>query len=106
MTDNAKRTGAAMEAHYQFLLWLMAALEKFPKSHKFTVGDRIETTALDVLEGLIEATYTRERDRRALIASARARIGRSRFTRAIASGTPTFFAATFTAISQLSTIRS
>jgi hypothetical protein len=34
MTDNAKRTGAAIEAHYQFLLWLGPALEKFPKSYK------------------------------------------------------------------------
>jgi len=61
MTDNAKRTGAAIEAHYQFLLWLGPTLEKFPKTHKFTLGDRIQNQALDVLEALIEATYTRER---------------------------------------------
>jgi hypothetical protein len=29
--------------------------EKFPKSHKFTIGDRIEIAALDVL------TYTKGR---------------------------------------------
>ena len=61
MTDNSKRTGAAIEAHYQFLAWLVPTIEKFPKSHKFTIGDRIETIAIDVLEALIEATYTRER---------------------------------------------
>jgi 23S rRNA-intervening sequence protein len=61
MTDNSKRTGAAVEAHYQFLLWLAPALEKFPRSHKFTTGDRIHGLALDVLESLIEATYTKER---------------------------------------------
>jgi hypothetical protein len=61
MTDNSKRTGAAIEAHYQFLAWLAPTIEKFPKSHKFTVGDRIETIALDVLEALIEGTYTKER---------------------------------------------
>src|SRR6516225_7531921 len=61
MTDNSRRTGAATEAHYRFVVWLAAAIEKFPKSHKFTIGERIETTALDVLEALIEATYTRER---------------------------------------------
>jgi hypothetical protein len=37
-------------------------VEKFPRSHKFTIGDRIEATALDVLESLIEATYTKERN--------------------------------------------
>lgn len=61
MTDNSKRTGAAIEAHYQFLVWLLPTVEKIPRSHKFTLGDRIEDTALDVLEALIEATYTRER---------------------------------------------
>ena len=43
MADNAKRTGAALEAHYQFLVWLLPTVEKFPKSHKFTLGDRIES---------------------------------------------------------------
>jgi 23S rRNA-intervening sequence protein len=61
MRDNSKRTGAAIEAHYQFLMWLVPAIEKFPRSHKFTTGDRIESLALDVLETLIEATYTKER---------------------------------------------
>ena len=63
MMDNSRRTGAAIEAHYRFLAWLAPTIEKFPKSHKFTVGDRIETIALDVLEALIEATYTKERTR-------------------------------------------
>ncbi len=61
MTDNAKQTGAAIEAHYQFLTWLVPAVEKFPKSQKFTLGDRIQGAALDVLESLIEATYTKDR---------------------------------------------
>jgi hypothetical protein len=61
MTNNSKRTGASIEAHYQFLVWLLPTVEKFPRSHKFTIGDRIEGSALDVLEALIEATYTRDR---------------------------------------------
>ena len=61
MIDNSRRTGAAIEAHYQFLAWLMPTIERFPRSHKFTIGDRIQNTALDVLEALIEATYTRDR---------------------------------------------
>ena len=35
------------------------AVEKFPRSQKFLLGDRIQSTALDVLERLIEATYTK-----------------------------------------------
>ena len=61
MTDNARRTGPALEAHRQFLLWLVPTVEKFPRSQKFLLGDRIQATALDVLEALIEATYTRDR---------------------------------------------
>ena len=34
----------------------------FPRSQKFLLGDRIQSTATDVLEALIEATYTRRRD--------------------------------------------
>jgi hypothetical protein len=61
MDNNSKQTGAAIEAHYQFLAWLLPTIEKFPRSQKFTLGDRIEIIALDVLEALIEATYTMER---------------------------------------------
>jgi len=61
MSDNARRTGSAVEAHFQFLMWLIPAVEKFPRTQKFLLGDRLQTTALDVLECLIEATYTRDR---------------------------------------------
>ena len=56
-----RRTGPALETMYRFLLWLVPAVEKFPRRQKFLLGDRIQTTALDVLERLIEATYTRAR---------------------------------------------
>jgi hypothetical protein len=69
MADNSRPTGAAVEAHYQFLAWLVPTIEKFPKSHKFTIGNRIETIALDVLEALIEATYTKERTQLMLVAA-------------------------------------
>ncbi|MEZ5776395.1 MAG: four helix bundle protein [Hyphomicrobiaceae bacterium] len=77
MTDNARRTGPALEAHRQFLLWLVPAVEKFPRSQKFLLGDRIQSTALDVLECLIEATYTRER--RGHLAKANLGLERLRF---------------------------
>ena len=55
--DGARNTGAALEAHYRFVLWLVPAVERFPRSRKFLMGDRIQGAALDVLERLIEATY-------------------------------------------------
>ena len=60
--DRARETGPALEAHYQFLLWLVPAVDGFPRRQKFLLGDRIQRTALDVLEALVEATYTKRRD--------------------------------------------
>lgn len=59
--DAARRTGPVLEATYQFLLWLVPTVEKFPRSQKFLLGDRLQKTALDVLDGLVEATYSRNR---------------------------------------------
>ena len=60
--DHGRRGGPALEKAYQFVLWLVPALDKFPRSQRFLLGDRIETTALAVLEGLIEATYSKQVD--------------------------------------------
>ena len=83
MADNARRTGPALEAHYQFLQWLIPTVEKFPRSQKFMLGDRIQETALYVLEALIEATYTR--DRRGHLARANLGLEKLRFFFRLAS---------------------
>jgi len=46
---------------YDFLLWIIPKLEKFPRSQKFLIGDRIETILLDVLDLLIEAAYSKSK---------------------------------------------
>jgi hypothetical protein len=46
--DNARRTGPILEAMYRFVLRLIPTVEKFPRSQKFLLGDRIQATALDV----------------------------------------------------------
>ncbi len=61
MTSEARKTGPSVEAHFQFLLWIIPTIEKFPRDQKFLLGDRIQKVAVDVLEALIEATYKRER---------------------------------------------
>lgn len=61
--DAARKSGPALEAMYRFILWLIPTLDKLPRSQKFLLGDRIQATALDVLERLIEATYSRARER-------------------------------------------
>jgi hypothetical protein len=59
--DHARRTGPALEGMYRFVLWLVPTVEKFPRSQKFLLGDRIQGAALDVIESLVAATYTRRR---------------------------------------------
>ena len=60
-SDNARRTGLALEAMYRFMLWLVPTVEKFPRRQKFLLGDRIQATALDVVARRVEAIYTRSR---------------------------------------------
>ena len=43
LSDNARRTGPAVEAMYRFLLWLVPTVEKFPRSRTFRLeGRRID----------------------------------------------------------------
>lgn len=58
--NHSRRTGPALEKWYQFLRWLGPVVEGFARSHKFTLGERIFSGALDVLDRLIEATYSRQ----------------------------------------------
>ena len=46
---------------YDILKWLIPQMSRFPRSHKFTLGDRITNLGLDVLMLLVEANYTRDR---------------------------------------------
>ncbi|MCZ0931661.1 MAG: diversity-generating retroelement protein Avd [Oligoflexia bacterium] len=45
----------------EFLKWLLPALEKFPKKSRFTITNRIENLALDIVELFIEAKYQKEK---------------------------------------------
>jgi four helix bundle protein len=40
---------------YDLILWLYPAVNKFPKSQRFILGQQIENTILEILKGIIEA---------------------------------------------------
>lgn len=44
-----------------FLAWLLPVTEGFPKKVRFTFSERLNNLALDVVEDLIEARYTRQK---------------------------------------------
>ena len=52
----------AVQACHELLLWLIPHLDKFPRVRRFTLGERIETGLLEVLELLVETAYTRNKE--------------------------------------------
>lgn len=52
-------TPKALQDTYDLILWMIPSLSKFPRDQRFLLGDRIQTTLLDVLESLAEASYSR-----------------------------------------------
>ena len=46
---------------YDLILWSCNHTGRFPRSHRFVLGERIERTLYDLLETLIRARYRRER---------------------------------------------
>ncbi len=46
---------------YDFILWIIPKLEKYPKTQKFLLADRIEQLMLDILELLIRAAYSKKK---------------------------------------------
>jgi len=43
---------------YGFALWLLPKVETFPRSYRFTIGERLSAQGLDVLLILTEAAYS------------------------------------------------
>lgn len=56
-----RREVNAISKIYDFILWMIPKIDKFPRNQKFLIGDRLETLLLDTLETLIEAAYTKKK---------------------------------------------
>ncbi|NUO78723.1 four helix bundle protein [candidate division KSB1 bacterium] len=54
-----KEPATILSQMYDFLLYLVPQLSKFPRDHKFMLGDRTQVLAHDILDDLISAYYTR-----------------------------------------------
>ncbi len=46
---------------YDLFLWLVTHVAKFPRSHKFVLGDRLQSRMLMVVELLIQAAYSKDK---------------------------------------------
>jgi hypothetical protein len=62
---------------YDFSLWLIQKVERFPRSYRFSVGDRLVSSVLDLLLRLVDAAYTREK--LAILTEVNAMLNRMRY---------------------------
>lgn len=46
---------------YATLDWILNAVEKFPRNARFSIASRIADAALDAMETIVEAIYTKNR---------------------------------------------
>ncbi len=61
----------AVQSCHELIAWMIPQLDKFPRVRRFTLGERIETGLLSVLERLIEAAYGHTREQSLLRANLR-----------------------------------
>ena len=54
-------TPQAVQACHELLRWLIPHLDKFPRVRRFTLGERLESVLLEVLEATVESAYTRNK---------------------------------------------
>ena len=51
----------AVQDCHNLLIWLIPLLDDFPRSRRFTLGERLEAGLIDILECLVEAAYSRNK---------------------------------------------
>lgn len=59
---------------HDLILWLIPQAQKFPRVHRFGLGERVQTAALDFQELIIAAGKTRGDERRACLTRADIRL--------------------------------
>jgi hypothetical protein len=49
-----------VQHNYDLSLWLIQKVERFPRAHRYSVGDRIVARSLDLHEALLDAVRPRQ----------------------------------------------
>ena len=75
MPNNQSDTPQAVVACHDLLAWVIPQLDKFPRVRRFTLGERIESRLLDVLERLLEAAYSSGQTKIDALRAANLRLG-------------------------------
>ena len=53
-----KKEIAVLPLVYDLILWYAPKISQYPKKYKYTLGERITSCLLDILESIIEAKYS------------------------------------------------
>jgi hypothetical protein len=56
------QTPQAVQSAHDLLVWLIPQLDKLSRARRFALGERLEAGVLAVLERLVEAAYTRDKE--------------------------------------------
>ena len=72
MSDPTNSLPPAVQRCHELLAWLIPLLDTFPRNRRFTLGERLESGLIAVLENLVDATYSR--DKREALARANRRL--------------------------------
>lgn len=59
---NRKKSPEIISRYYEFLKWFMQRTAKFPRNHRYIFGKRLEDNALNILDNLIKAYYSKDKN--------------------------------------------
>ena len=59
--NSVSENAVVVQRAYEFNLWLLRKVERFPRSFRFSVGDRLVARAFEVVEGLTAAAWARDK---------------------------------------------
>ena len=75
--QDAEQPAVVVQRSYDLALWLLRKVEKFPRSFRFSLGDRAVARSLELLESLVESAYAA--DKRAALERAARNVNSLRF---------------------------
>jgi len=70
-------TPVVVQKAYEFNVWMIQKAGSFPKSYRFSIGDRLVDGVLEILMKLVDAAYSRDKER--LLMEVNAMLNRLRF---------------------------
>ena len=64
---------------YDLILWYAPKISLYPKKYKYTIGDRITTLQLEILESIIDAKYSENKKKTHFLRKTNINIEKLRF---------------------------